>query len=94
MTIFYIYALSFIALSGYGIVFMNAESILASCFFIFFALVLRQAGAAAEGLDTTRQAIKQQLALCMYEGQYDSVKQHQRCHYEKLSLLPLPKTVI
>lgn len=85
MTIFYIYALSCIALSGYGIVFLNAESILAVCFFIFFTLLLRNAS--AEGLDTTRQAIKNQLASCMYQGQYDSAKRLERRHYDKFNLL-------
>ena len=88
MTILYFYVLSFIALSGFGIVFLNAESILAACFFIFFALVLRNAGPAAEGLDTTRQAIADQLASSMYEGQRNSVKHQQLRHYEKMALLP------
>lgn len=88
MTIFYFYALSFIALSGFGIVFLNAESILAACFFIFFAFVLQNAGPAAEGLDTTRQAIQKQLTCSMYEGQCNSVKHQQLRHYEKIMLLP------
>jgi hypothetical protein len=88
MTIFYFYALSFIALSGFGIVFLNAESILAACFFIFFAFILQNAGPAVEGLDTSRQAIGQQLASSMYLGQFNSVKHEQLRHYEKAMLLP------
>ena len=75
MTIFYFYAISFMALSGVGIVFLNAESILAACFFIFFALIVRNADSAVEGLDMTRQGVRKQLAECMYETQSEYITQ-------------------
>lgn len=83
---FYFYAISFIALSGVGIVFLNAESILSACFFIFFALILRNADSAVEGFDTSRQVIRKQLAECMYEAQSDFIEQYHDRHNEKKRL--------
>ena len=83
----YIYALSFIALSGFGIVFLNAESILAICFFVFFAFIIRYAEPATEGLDLSRQGIRDQLVETMSHDAIAAVEYQQQSCFEKITML-------
>lgn len=87
MTVFYIYSLCFVALSGLGVVFLNAESILAFCFFVFFALILQNAGSAGESLKQTRQAIQAELISCMVESQKHDAGKQQLHIFQKMQLL-------
>lgn len=93
MTIYYIYSLCFIALSGLGVVFLNAESILAFCFFVFFALIVQNASSAGESLSQTRQAIQAELVCCMLDAQkHDAGKQTLNI-FQKMQLLHSVKSL-
>jgi hypothetical protein len=87
MTIYYIYTLGFVALSGLGIVFLNPESILAFCFFIFFALILQNAQSAGQSLEDTRQAVQAELVSCMLDAQKHDANKQQLHIFQKAQLL-------
>ena len=80
------YIMTFITLSGLGVVFLNAESILALCFFIFLALIIQNVSMDAS-LEEQKQAIKAELISCMI-----AVEKHNLCTkkllcYKKAQLL-------
>lgn len=87
MTIYYIYSLCFIALSGLGVVFLNAESILAFCFFVFFALMVQNASSAGESLSQTRLAIQTELVSCMLDAQKHHAEKQTLHIFQKMQLL-------
>lgn len=87
MTIYYIYSLCFLALSGLGIVFLNPESILALCFFIFFTLILQNADSAGQSLEDTRQAIQAELVSCMLDAQKHEANKQQLHLFQKTQLI-------
>lgn len=69
MTVYQLYGLAFLGLSGLGVVYLNPESILALCFFIFFGLILQNSDSAGQSLETTRQALRDELVRGMLENQ-------------------------
>ena len=69
MALAQIYALTFLSLSGFGVVYLNPESILALCFFIFFALGLRYGDGARESLDSSREGLRDELVRGLLESQ-------------------------
>jgi hypothetical protein len=87
MTLYYILTLCFLALSGLGVVFLNPESILALCFFIFFALILQNAHGAGQSLEDTRQAIQAELVSCMLKCQKHDANKQQLQIFMKTQLL-------
>ena len=58
-----------LVLSGLGITFANAESLLALCFFIFFALIINNSEPIAESLAHQSGAIQAELLSCMIDGE-------------------------
>ena len=93
MNIYYIYSLCFVALSGLGIVFLNAESILAFCFFVFFGLIVQNSGSAGESLSQTRNAIQAELVSCMLEGQKHDAEKQTCAIFQKMQLLSAIKSL-
>lgn len=69
MALAQIYALTFLSLSGFGVVYLNPESILALCFFIFFALILRSGDGARQSLDASRDGVRETLVRGLLESQ-------------------------
>lgn len=63
------YVIAFIALSGLGVVFFNAESILALCFFIFIGLLIMENNPINATLEEQKQGIRSELVSCMIDGQ-------------------------
>ena len=57
ITILYFF-LAIITLSGFGIIFLNEESILAICFFIFLFLVVKNSSTVYEALVEQKEVIK------------------------------------
>lgn len=70
----YYAGLTFIALSGLGVVFLNEESILALCFFVFLFLVIRNSDALTLTLDDLRQSIRSELVHSLIEGSTQILK--------------------
>ena len=60
--------LGIIGLSGFGILFLNEESILALCFFIFFYLILQHSSGATSALDEQIRSYHTLLAV-LIKGQ-------------------------
>ena len=87
MNLIFSFSLSFVALSGLGVVFLNSESILAVCFFIFFACLLQNATSAGESLSQTRRAIQSELVSCMLDAQKHNAAQKQVSLFQKMQLL-------
>lgn len=65
--------LGIIALSGFGILFLNSESILAICFFIFFFLLIQNSDLVNQTLDSQKEGIKVELLSSLIEGQKNAV---------------------
>ena len=84
LTIYYIIAL--IALSGLGIVFLNSESILAICFFIFVSLIVQNDPISAS-LEEQKQSIRSELINCMIRGSMDQINLQKLVCYKKIQLL-------
>nr|YP_010003125.1 ATP synthase subunit 4 [Ulva torta]AZP40237.1 ATP synthase subunit 4 [Ulva torta] len=84
LTIYYIIAL--ITLSGLGIVFLNSESILAVCFFIFVALIVQNDPISAS-LEEQKQSIRSELISCMIHGSMDQINLQKLVCYKKIQLL-------
>lgn len=84
LTIYYIIAL--IALSGLGIVFLNSESILAICFFIFVWLIMQNDPVSAS-LEEQKQSIRSELISCMIHQSMDQISLHKLVCYKKIQLL-------
>lgn len=80
------YIIAFIALSGLGVVFFNAESILALCFFIFVALIMQNDPISAT-LEEQKQAIRSELVSCMIDGQRFFITSKKAICYKKLQLI-------
>lgn len=83
----YIYALAFSALSGLGIVFLNPESILALCFFLFFYLIIVNSDAISTSLNEQKQNLRSQLLTTMIDGQTATLKSRKNHFYKKSALL-------
>jgi hypothetical protein len=87
MALAQIYVLIFLSLSGFGVVFLNPESILALCFFIFFALILRYGDGARQSLDSSRDGVREELVRGLLESQgHDAQLSLTRLH-QKAQLL-------
>lgn len=84
LTIYYIIA--FITLSGLGIVFLNSESILAICFFIFVSLIVQNDPISAS-LEEQKQSIRSELISCMIRGSMDQINLQKLVCYKKIQLL-------
>jgi hypothetical protein len=87
MTIYYLYAFFCILFSGLGIVFLNAESILALCFFLFLAILLQNSDSLTQGLENTRQTIQSELQKDMLIGQRHGFLIQQYQLFKKRQLL-------
>ena len=87
MKMYYIYVMCFVGLSGLGIVFLNAESILAVCFFIFLGLILQNGEWVGESLEETRKNIKSEFLTEMVKGQRDQGKRNKMEILKKADLL-------
>lgn len=87
------YIIAFIALSGLGIVFFNAESILAICFFIFIALIMHN-DPISPTLEEFKQGIKVELISCMIDGQKHFINSKKALIYKKLQLISSLKNII
>lgn len=87
------YILAFTALSGFGIVFLNAESILALCFFLFFALIVQNSESISATLDEHKHSIKFELVNYMIDGQKHAVTNQRLACYKKAELLTSVKYV-
>nr|QHD44995.1 ATP synthase subunit 4 [Bryopsis plumosa] len=84
LTIYYIIAL--ITLSGLGIVFLNSESILAICFFIFVSLIVQNDPVSAS-LEEQKQSIRSELISCMIHGSMDKINLQKLVCYKRIQLL-------
>lgn len=93
MTLYYIYTLCFFALCGYGIVFLNHESILAVCFFIFLALLCRYGHSAGSSLENTRCAMFDELSRCMIQSQETAAAEMRAALHQKKRLLNAPRII-
>lgn len=80
-TILVVYQFAFFALSGLGLTFLNPESILALCFFIFFTVILQNSESISAGLEISRQAIEADLVELMIN------EEENRIHLNELHCL-------
>lgn len=88
------YILAFTALSGFGIVFFNPESVLALCFFIFFALIVQNSDSISTTLDEQKQGIKAELVNNMIDAEKQTVTIQKLLCYKKMQLLAGVKHVV
>lgn len=86
------YIIAFIALSGLGVVFFNAESILAICFFIFVALIMHLDPISAT-LEEQKQGVRAELVSCMIDGQKHFINSKKALCYKKLQLISSLKNI-
>lgn len=86
------YIIAFIALSGLGVVFFNAESILAICFFIFVALIMHLDPVSAT-LEEQKQGVRAELVSCMIDGQKHFINSKKALCYKKLQLISSLKNI-
>jgi hypothetical protein len=80
------YVIAFIALSGLGVVFFNAESILSLCFFIFVGLIMQNDPVSAT-LEEQKQAIRSELIGCMIDFEKQFINSKKALCYKKLQLI-------
>jgi hypothetical protein len=80
------YIIAFTALSGLGIVFLNAESILAFCFFVFVALIVKY-DPLSSALEEQRRIIRSDLMNCMIDGEIKLVSSKKILCFKKAQLL-------
>lgn len=90
----YYYAITFTALSGLGIVFLNAESILAVCFFLFFYLIIQNSDTISASLNQQKQSIRAELLSCMIDGQTLAVRTRKLLIYKKIMLLDSMQNIV
>lgn len=93
MNLIPIYITALLALSGLGITFANAESLLALCFFIFFALIINNSEPIGESLAQSRQAIQAELLSCMIDGEKISFTSKRLNIFRQTQLLAGLKTM-
>lgn len=72
-TVFYL-ALAFISLCGFGVVFLNEESILAVCFFIFLFLMIRNSDPLSDTLKDLKQSIRSGLITSLIQAEWQILK--------------------
>lgn len=80
------YILAIIAFSGFGVLFLNAESILALCFFIFIALII-QNDPVSVSLEEQKFTVRSEFISCMLHGEKDFVQSRKALIYKKVQLL-------
>lgn len=90
----YIYVLAFTALSGLGIVFLNPESILAFCFFLFFYLIIVNSDAISTSLNEQKQTLRSQLLTTMIHGQTATLNTRKVRTIKKIVLLDTLKQLV
>ena len=79
----FIYVAALLALSGLGITFLNPESLLALCFFIFVGLILHYSEPFAESLAQSRKAVQDELLNTMISSQkMSSINQTKQNFYK------------
>lgn len=83
----YYYLLVLTSLSGLGIVFLNSESILTVCFFVFCFFMMRNSHSMSSSLHEQKQTIRAGLANCMIRGQTIAVGTTKLLCYKKIQLL-------
>lgn len=93
LSIYTYYIIAFIALSGLGIVFFNAESILAICFFTFVALIMHNDPISAT-LEEQKLGIRSELISCMIDGQKHFINSKKALIYKKLQLIGSLKDIV
>lgn len=72
LTILY-FSLGLITFSGFGILFLNEETILAVCFFIFLFLGIQNSDVASQTLEEQKSAIRWELLSTLIRGQKNAV---------------------
>ena len=73
ITIFYL-SLGLITFSGFGVIFLNEETILAICFFIFLYIMIQNSDGVSQGLNQQKKTIKHELQIDLIEDQLNEVK--------------------
>lgn len=84
-TILYL-SLGIITLSGFGILFLNEETILAICFFVFLFLVIQNSDVASQTLSEQKEAIKSELLTSLIQGQKNAVNAEIIINHQEYSL--------
>nr|AOC61529.1 ATP synthase F0 subunit beta [Gloeotilopsis planctonica] len=72
LTILY-FSLGLVTLSGFGILFLNEETILAICFFIFLYLMIANSDMASQALNEQKEVIRGELLESLIKGQKNAV---------------------
>jgi Mitochondrial ATP synthase B chain precursor (ATP-synt_B) len=72
LTILY-FSLGLVTLSGFGILFLNEETILAICFFIFLYLIIVNSDMASQALNEQKEIIRGELLDSLIKGQKNAV---------------------
>lgn len=85
LTILYL-SLGLITLSGFGVLFLNEETILAICFFIFLFLIIQNSDAASQALNEQKEAIRSELLTSLIEGQKNAVNAKIWINHQKREL--------
>jgi Mitochondrial ATP synthase B chain precursor (ATP-synt_B) len=85
LTLFY-FALGLVTLSGFGILFLNEETILAICFFIFLYLVIQNSELASQALNEQKELIKGELLTSLIKGQKNAVNAKVLVNHRKYEL--------
>jgi hypothetical protein len=67
------FTLVLLFISGFGILFMNEETILSISFFIFMSLIIQNSDGLSKALDEQIEAIRSELLTSLIEGQQNAV---------------------
>ena len=73
ITIFYL-SLGLITFSGFGVIFLNEETILAICFFIFLYIIIQNSDGVNQNIKKKKKTIKHELQIDLIEDQLNEVK--------------------
>nr|YP_010733809.1 ATP synthase F0 subunit b [Gayralia brasiliensis]YP_010733838.1 ATP synthase F0 subunit b [Monostroma nitidum]WEG93080.1 ATP synthase F0 subunit b [Gayralia brasiliensis]WEG93109.1 ATP synthase F0 subunit b [Monostroma nitidum] len=84
-TILY-FSLGLITLSGFGILFLNEETILAICFFIFLYLIIKNSDVISETLYSQKAVKKAELLTSLIKGQTNAVNAKILINHKKYEL--------
>nr|YP_025787.1 ATP synthase F0 subunit b [Tupiella akineta]AAQ18746.1 ATP synthase F0 subunit b [Tupiella akineta] len=85
LTLLYL-SLGLITLSGFGILFLNEETILAICFFIFLYLIIQNSDVVSQALNEQKEAIRSELLTSLIKGQKNAVNAKVLINHKKYEL--------
>jgi hypothetical protein len=85
LTLLY-FSLGIVILSGFGILFLNEETILAICFFIFLYLIIQNSELASQALNEQKELIRGELLTSLIEGQKNAVNAKVLVNHRKYEL--------